>query len=218
MWCGSTLIINSGDNWGRNPSSGGEMGLREDEAAIKAWMKRCKTIRPERMGGKGGRRGVTTPGKWAKDRDREIDGRGIEWKEGMEREGESAMSALHQKLCQSFTTTDQPHPTYPVPPPPPNTPPPLLHSLFNSHINSTSFNRQPGVSSTECQSSVQGDRRVNEGGEGARAGTEGGERREEGGGRREEGVENCLACSEAFFFFFFFNLKVLPNMTRSFPF
>ncbi|CAB1432528.1 unnamed protein product [Pleuronectes platessa] len=28
------------------------MGLREDEAPIKAWMKRCKTIRPERRGGK----------------------------------------------------------------------------------------------------------------------------------------------------------------------
>lgn len=59
------MIINSRDNWGRNPSSGGEMGLREDEAAIKARMKRCKTIRPERMGGKEGRggweEGVTTP-------------------------------------------------------------------------------------------------------------------------------------------------------------
>lgn len=53
------------------------------------------------------------------------------------------------------------------------------------------------MSSTECQSSVQGDRRVNEGGEGARAGTEGGEGRGGGGG------ENCLACSEAFLFFFF---------------
>lgn len=29
------------------------MAAREDEAAIKARMKRCKTIRPERMGGKG---------------------------------------------------------------------------------------------------------------------------------------------------------------------
>ena len=96
------------------------------------------------------------------------------------------------------------HSLPPTNPTPPHLPcaPPLLHSLFNSHINSTSFNRQPGVSSTECQSSVQGDRRVNEGGEGARAGTEGGERREERGGRREEGGENCLACSEAFFFFF----------------
>lgn len=28
------------------------MAPREDEAAIKARMKRCKTIRPERMGGK----------------------------------------------------------------------------------------------------------------------------------------------------------------------
>lgn len=36
------------------------MGLHEDEAAIKARMKRCKTIRPERMGGKegGGLRGL----------------------------------------------------------------------------------------------------------------------------------------------------------------
>lgn len=70
--------------------------------------------------------------------------------------------------------------------PTPSTLCPLLHSLFNSHINFTSFNRQPGLSSTECQSAVQGDKRVNEG-EGSRG---------RHGGRRGE---NCLACSEAFF-------------------
>lgn len=60
------MIINSRDNWGRNPSSGSEMARREDEAAIKAKMKRCKTIRPERIGGaevrgRGSEGGVTTP-------------------------------------------------------------------------------------------------------------------------------------------------------------
>lgn len=40
------------------------MAPREDEAAIKARMKRCKTIRPERMGGKGEWGGEGRGGGW----------------------------------------------------------------------------------------------------------------------------------------------------------
>lgn len=157
MWCGSTLIINSHDNWGRNPSSCGEMGLHEDEAAIKARMKRCKTIRLERMGGKkgGGIGGKgDDPGKQAEDReiDREEEserrGRGEETKE-RQRVSQPCLHSIKNSLSHSLPATNP-------------TPPslcPTLHSLFNLHINSTSFNRQPGVSSPECQSSVHSDRR-----------------------------------------------------------
>lgn len=112
---------------------------------------------------------------------------------GGKAEGESAMSALHQKLTQSLSTTNQPHPTHPMP----HTP-----LLLNSHINSTSLNCQPGVSSTECQSSVKADRR---------------EERERGhaqrGGGRGWEEETAFLRSEAFFY-----LKVLLNMTCSLPF
>lgn len=168
MWCGSALIINSHDNWGRNPSFGGEMGLHEDEAAIKAWMKRCKTIRPERIGGGGG-----DPGEQAVDGDGEIGG-----EEENERRGgwvshvcspSKAVSVTH--YCQAASLHR------------PCCPPPLLHSsLLSSHINSTSFNCPPGVSSTECQPCVRGDGRLNKG------------RTERVQAWREE--EGCFACSE----------------------
>lgn len=117
MWCEWTPIINSGDKRGRDPSSAEEMSPHEDEAAIKAWMKRCKTIRPWEDGRvgwgrvkRGSQRAATTPGKWVRGVDREINAEQQKRKRAGgwgKKDCEPAASALHQKPCQSFATSDQ---------------------------------------------------------------------------------------------------------------
>lgn len=118
MWCGSALIINNRDNLGRNPSSGSKMGLCEDEAAIKAWMKRCKTIRPERMGGgKGG----DDPGEQSGDGDRQ---RGTEQENGRRRRktrgwvSHVCTPSKTVSVTHYHRTTSHPFSPLPYPPPP----------------------------------------------------------------------------------------------------
>lgn len=71
------------------------------------------------MGGEwewGERGAETTPGEGVWDGDREINREEQNWRRaggGGRKDCESAVSALHQKLCQSLTTSDQ------NPPPPP---------------------------------------------------------------------------------------------------